>query len=1349
MKKKILCCFLSILLVVINVLPLSTPFVFAQTRTNLNASGIIDSITIEPHDVQDGSNVKVEVSFSEKSSQQIKPGDTLTLRLPNDSSGALEAYNHSYDLRTSDGKTIGRVVISNGQVQVTFTEEVAKLEHVHGNFEFTCTANNKTGKDGTEGQPVTITSDFGISGITPPSVTIQPSETVGPGGGKYPFYYKTGTIEKDANHEVTYWLNANLNKDYLSSDIVIEDQIGSGQEMLWDKCEIYLDSTMNSDSAHNCTLTPQEFVEKGYGKIELIDGDKNHFKITINQDKIRYTTVTVRYRTKITDLSQKEFDNQSKATYKKFYDNQPTTDNSNISIDNVYLGGSGGGDTPTSKTELNVKKQWIDANDQDGIRPEFIEVQLYANGKPKGEKVVLNDSNHWFYTWKDLPTKENGQKIEYTVKEVSNVPGYTTKVERVNRSFLITNTHEPETTEVRGLKVWQDNHNQDNVRPSSIIVRLYADGVEVDQKVVTGVGDEWKYEFTNLPKYKDGKKIQYIVREDKIPNYVSTNKESIIVNTHKLNKTSIDVLKAWDDKDDQDGKRPTSIQVQLYANDTIKVGHPVTLNENNHWSYSWDGLDENKDGKKIRYSVKEISKIPGYETSITDKGNGTFVITNRHEVEYTSIKGKKIWRDGQDQDKQRPAKLMIHLYANGKEVSTQVITGTGDTWNYEFTHLPKYENGKEIQYTVTEDRIPNYTGQIEGTTITNTHSPNETHISVLKRWEDEGNQDGKRPSSIQVQLYANGKEKGTPITLDEKNKWSYTWDHLPQNEAGKEIHYEIKEISNVPGYTSSQTIRPDGTIVLTNTYAPEQTEIKGKKIWQDHNNEDQKRPKAILVFLYADGVQVDKQLVHGEGNEWQFSFKNLPKYKEGKEIHYSIKEEKVPEYTTKIEGTTVTNTYQPETTQISVKKEWKDDNNAENKRPSSIQVQLYANGKPQGEAIELNEKNHWSYQWTGLKEKEAGKKIIYTVKEKSIPKDYESTVTKESLTSFIIVNTFVPPVTPPEKPETTEIRGEKVWEDHHNQDRVRPESIEIHLYANGKEVAKKEVTGTGDRWSYEFTNLPKFEEGKEIQYTVTEDKIPNYTGKIEGTTITNTHAPNETHLTVMKRWEDNNNEDKKRPEAIKVQLYVDGKEKGEPVFLNEENQWSYTWSHLPEKVDGKKIKYEVKEVTKVLGYETSQKVGEDGTVVITNTYTKPPKPPVPPVTPPVESSDTESTKEDTTESSVPVESTETTTPIESTETTKPVESTESTETTSSTHSTESSTTEESESSTSPSSESTREGEIFPPKTSSSAKPTKEERKEKGKLPQTGTRSSLEFILVGWALVSSAVILFFLYKKYRS
>ena len=737
--------------------------------------------------------------------------------------------------------------------------------------------------------------------------------------------------------------------------------------------------------------------------------------------------------------------------------------------------------------------------------------------------------------------------------------------------------------------------------------------------------------------------------------------------------------------------------------------------------------------KEIKYRVEEVTKDSHYTTTMETKPDST-IITNHHTPEKVNLKGKKTWNDDQNRDGVRPKEIIVHLYANGKEVQKQTVTGdkTAEQWQYEFKDLPKYKDGKEIQYTVSEEQIPNYITRISGMNITNTHAPNKTTISVQKRWDDSDNQDGIRPNDIKVQLYANGTiPVGNPVLLSEENHWQYTWEALSEKENGKKINYSVKEVEQVPGYTTTTSEMSPGRFEIVNTHKPEETKISGKKVWMDQKNKYNKRPTEITIHLYADGVEVKEQKVTGSGEEWSYTFDHLPKYKNGKKIIYTVTEDKIPNYTGKIEGTTIINTLSYRETDVTVMKRWDDSDNQDGVRPKKVEVQLYADARAKGKSIVLDESNNWQYTWNDLPLKDKEKKdIVYTIKEVTAINGYNPEIVKEDKNEYVIINHLtkkppVPPVTPPEKPETTEIRGEKVWEDHHNQDGVRPESIEIHLYANGKEVAKKEVTGTGDRWSYEFTNLPKFEEGKEIQYTVTEDKIPNYTGKTEGTTITNTHAPNETHLTVMKRWEDNNNEDKKRPEAIKVQLYADGKEKGEPVFLNEDNKWSYTWSHLPEKVDGKKVKYEVKEVTKVLGYETSQEVREDGTVIITNTYTKPPKPPVPPVTPPVESSDTESTKEDTTESSVPVESTETTTPIESTETTKPVESTEittpiesteSTENTSSTHSTESSTTEESESSTSPSSESTREGEIFPPKTSSSAKPAKEERKEKGKLP---------------------------------
>ncbi len=85
-------------------------------------------------------------------------------------------------------------------------------------------------------------------------------------------------------------------------------------------------------------------------------------------------------------------------------------------------------------------------------------------------------------------------------------------------------------------------------------------------------------------------------------------------------------------------------------------------------------------------------------------------------------------------------------------------------------NLPKFENGKEIVYTVTENDVERYTTEItgsvaEGFVITNRHTPelvNETgRIEVSKDWKDENDQDGYRPEEIYVNLLTDGKVKTT------------------------------------------------------------------------------------------------------------------------------------------------------------------------------------------------------------------------------------------------------------------------------------------------------------------------------------------------------------------------------------------------------------------------------------------------------------------------------------------------------------------------------------------------------------------------------------------------------------
>ena len=80
------------------------------------------------------------------------------------------------------------------------------------------------------------------------------------------------------------------------------------------------------------------------------------------------------------------------------------------------------------KTTVTALKVWQDNDNEFGVRPEQIVIALLANGQIV-EEVVLNDSNAWTYTWADLYQYANGERIVYTVDEItadSNyVVGYT------------------------------------------------------------------------------------------------------------------------------------------------------------------------------------------------------------------------------------------------------------------------------------------------------------------------------------------------------------------------------------------------------------------------------------------------------------------------------------------------------------------------------------------------------------------------------------------------------------------------------------------------------------------------------------------------------------------------------------------------------------------------------------------------------------------------------------------------------------------------------------------------------------------------------------------------------------
>lgn len=501
---------------------------------------------------------------------------------------------------------------------------------------------------------------------------------------------------------------------------------------------------------------------------------------------------------------------------------------------------------------------------------------------------------------------------------------------------------------------------------------------------------------------------------------VSYDDEKAFENTYTPAKTEVPVKKVWKDENNQDGKRPTSVTVKLLA-DGQDTGKTLTLTEANGWAGSFKDLDADKGGTPIQYTVVEVT-VAGYTSKVTGDAASGFTITNSYSPETVDVKATKNWDDANNQDGKRPTKITINLLADGEKVASKEIQAAADgTWTATFEKLAKYKAGKEIKYTVTEEAVAEYEATITDFTITNKYAPKEIDYKVTKVWNDANNQDGKRPESVTVQLYKKVGNadpvavEGKKLTLTAKEKtddntWVASFTNLPQYEAGKEITYSIKEVDVPAGYESSVTGQ-----VVTNNYTPKTVVLSGTKVWKDNNNQDGKRTTSVKVQI-LNGEKVVQEIEVSEKTGWKFESKKLPKYENGKEIKYTVKETAMTEYkatiTTDKDGKyTITNEHTPEKTAVKGHKIWKDEDNKDGIRPASITVKLLADGKETGQTATVSETSGWTYEFTGLDRYQEGKEIAYTVEEVNVPDGYTA-----SVEGYNITNTHTPEKPTPGKP---------------------------------------------------------------------------------------------------------------------------------------------------------------------------------------------------------------------------------------------------------------------------------------------------------------------------------------------
>ena len=262
---------------------------------------------------------------------------------------------------------------------------------------------------------------------------------------------------------------------------------------------------------------------------------------------------------------------------------------------------------------------------------------------------------------------------------------------------------------------------------------------------------------------------------------------------------------------------------------------------------------------------------------------------------------------------------------------------------------------------------------------------------------------------------------------------------------------------------------------------PNTTSIEIIKLWDDAGLIE--HPEYIEVQVLSNGKPYGEVIriyrTIGSNGEETWPMYHLDGLPEGPT--YTIEEIKVPGFssTISVNGTTFTITNRMDG--IQVVKKWVDEDGhtLTSGLPGSITAQLYQNGEPYGDPVELNAAGDWSYIWFNLPEKDdAGNLYVYTVKELSVPEGFYSTNSglAEGTDSKNLTITNI------KSPETS-VSVEKNWAE----GATVAESVTIQLLRNGEAYGIPVELSNANDWFYKWEGLPtKDTSGNPYTYTVIE-----------------------------------------------------------------------------------------------------------------------------------------------------------------------------------------------------------------------------------------------------------------------
>lgn len=768
---------------------------------------------------------------------------------------------------------------------------------------------------------------------------------------------------------------------------------------------------------------------------------------------------------------------------------------------------------------------------------------------------------------------------------------------------LITFNHSLITTgdDIQFTIDWDDDNDNDGVRPKSVMLVLYANGVPVSEfpmhNAYTGEvqvsaalcdvandGDTWTYTFKDYQRYNDGKAIDYTVaikNPDKTTTfnlngytttYIDTNGDSEIGDHNgctvsrpiELHEVPFSII--WDDENNRDGQRPEFVSVSL-----------MSYQWNDH-TYQWEYVE----------MATQTVRADDVNTMTAGEWTGVF------ELDADSLK-YPVYHDGLE--------AIYHL------VVTSDLNAFIPEGSFEYGWVESaYGNQKKV------------TPQVIISQNTNTVS-----VTANVYWNDSQNNDDIRPENIILQLYSHapgeepvavpGAAYRVTISGDKTaDNWYYTFSGMPkyaEGQSGVELIYTIQvfEVDGEPLYgyyiidangeeqevlryeasylteatenddnivgDGTGTAGDEGTVETDDFTESDRAYVKLTHIaetqtmnfsvnWHDEDNRDNVRPEHVMVDLYktvGDNTPVFVQTLDITENKgtWTYRVTGLAGYENGLPVRYSIE---VPDdvqqqlaslgYTVTTQDNIVHLYYTPGTGSITTQIYWSDDDNNDGYRPDSVIAELYANGVATGKTVDLNATNNWTWTWNDLPVNyvdgtTAGVEVVYSVKVQ-VPDKYSVTYNPVSTTipakEILQVQLF-------HGGDVMTVPVTVYWNDKSDYDQRRPDSVTLQLVADG-EVTNHQITLTADNadasgnvWTGSFENMPVYSgDGHEVYYSLNiYDTVVSEIGYREMTAGTTLYLSRDmilSNMYVSFRFNDKNNVDGQRPTGLYLQLTANG-----------------------------------------------------------------------------------------------------------------------------------------------------------------------------------------------------------------